>query len=60
MIFHKKAGGGSRQISAKLPARRPGEDPWGASRSRQNETVAVTETVRGAPSQAAFSVIADR
>ena len=26
----------------------------------QKETVAVTETVRGAPSQAAFSVIADR
>ncbi len=29
-------------------------------RSRQNETVTVVEIVRGAPSQAAFSVIADR
>ena len=29
-------------------------------RSRQKETVAVTDTVRGAPSHAAFSVIADR
>ena len=28
--------------------------------SRQNETVAVIETVRGAPSHAAFSVMADR
>ena len=29
-------------------------------RGHQNETVAVIETVRGAPSHAAFSVMADR